>query len=56
LFGVGTPLGAPKVDFRIDNIGSTRFAPSADIVLEKFDLLLALRAGNVENIPWFPIS
>jgi hypothetical protein len=56
LFNIGTPRGTSKIDFRIGNLGSTEFAPPTHIVLEKFDLLSTLRAGNVEDVPWFPKS
>jgi len=50
-----TPFGTARIDFRVGDLNSTGFIPSADIVLEKIDLLSTLRAGNIKNILRFPI-
>jgi hypothetical protein len=55
LLGIGAPLGASEIDLGIGDLGSTGFAPSADFVLEKLDLLPALWTGDVEYIPRLPI-
>jgi hypothetical protein len=49
------PFGAGQVELGV-NDDLTASAAAPDIVPKKFDFLPALRAADIEDVPFFPVS